>query len=141
MLCLSVGALSATIAVVEFTLAWTHSIENVRWEEDWRIEGAALHLDAARLRGSGAGMEIPDGARLVDGVWHFRPTLPPQPDLRLANSLYPPLQVDLPDNPLLAAPYELCTDDGCRPLTARLPDPPGGPGLPAYSPILLTPCP
>jgi hypothetical protein len=52
---------------------WTHSIEKIRWEEDWRIEDGALHLVEARIRGSGAGMEPPAGAVLKNGVWHYRP--------------------------------------------------------------------
>jgi hypothetical protein len=40
-LCLSAGLLSTTLAANAFTLAWTHSIEKVRWEEDWRIAGTA----------------------------------------------------------------------------------------------------
>ncbi|HMV06309.1 MAG TPA: DUF1850 domain-containing protein, partial [Accumulibacter sp.] len=42
MLCLTAGALSALLAADAFTLAWTHSIEHVRWEEDWRVVGDRL---------------------------------------------------------------------------------------------------
>jgi hypothetical protein len=132
MLCLSAGALSASLAVLEFTLAWTHSVEHLRWEEDWRIEGGLLHADAARVRGSGAGMDIPAGARKIDGVWHYRPSLSPQPRLRLAHSRH-------------AASYELCTPgQACQPLAAYLPGLPDSPtpsGRPDDDTILLTPCP
>jgi hypothetical protein len=40
-LCLAAGALSAVLAINAFTLSWIHSIEKIRWEEDWRIEAAA----------------------------------------------------------------------------------------------------
>jgi hypothetical protein len=60
-LCLAAGALSAVLAVNAFTLSWIHSIEKIRWEEDWRIEAGALVIDEARIRGSGAGMEPPPG--------------------------------------------------------------------------------
>ena len=55
------------------TLAWTHSIEKIRWEEDWLIEGDRLRLDEARVRGSGAGMEAPSGSRFESGVWRYDP--------------------------------------------------------------------
>jgi len=121
-LCLSAGALAATLALQGFTLAWTHSIEKTRWEEDWRIADGELHLVAARIRGSGAGMEPPADAVLRNGVWHYRPHVAPQARLRLAHTPY-------------AAAYELCGTDGCRPLADHLP------GLPATADITLAPCP
>ena len=107
-LCLAAGAISATLAANAFTLAWTHSIEKIRWEEDWRIEGHELVITEARIRGSGAGMEPPAGSVLKNGVWHYRPTLPPQKALRLTHSPY-------------TAGYELCVEGRCRPLADRLP--------------------
>lgn len=113
-LCLAAGAVTATLAIHAFTLAWTHSIEKVRWEEDWRVEvgvgvGAGmLRLAQARIRGAGAGMEPPTGAVLRDGVWHYRPELPPQAVLRLTHSPH-------------AAGYELCAEGRCAPLADRLP--------------------
>jgi hypothetical protein len=120
-LCLATGALVATLAVESFTLAWTHSIEKVRWEEDWHIENAALVLDEARIRGSGAGMEPPAGAVLRNGVWHYRPQLAPLPQLRLAHSPY-------------TAAYELCGDGRCRGIVELLP------GLPDTAVLRLHPC-
>ena len=107
-LCLAAGALSAVLAVNAFTLSWIHSIEKIRWEEDWRIEAGALVIDEARIRGSGAGMEPPAGAILRDGVWHYRPELPPQAVLRLAHSPH-------------AGGYTLCTATVCAPLADYLP--------------------
>jgi hypothetical protein len=61
-LCLaSAGAVKA-LSVAAFTLAWTHSIEKVEWQEDWRITVNGLELVEARVKGSGAGMEPPRGA-------------------------------------------------------------------------------
>jgi hypothetical protein len=108
MLCLAAGAVSAVLAVEGFTLAWMHSIEKIRWEEDWRIEGKTLVLKEARIRGSGAGMEPPAGSVLKNGVWHYRPAVPPQQALRLTHSPY-------------TAGYELCIEDRCRPLADHLP--------------------
>ncbi|GAB1412978.1 MAG: hypothetical protein AMXMBFR31_02890 [Candidatus Desulfobacillus denitrificans] len=103
MLCLAAGALVTTLAVDAFTLAWTHSIEKIRWEEDWRLAGGRLELVEARIRGSGAGMEPPAGAVLENGVWRYRPATAPLARLRLANSAF-------------TADYELCFDGRCRPL-------------------------
>lgn len=74
-LCLATAALAVSLAIDSFTLAWTHSVERTEWRETWRIDGAELVLDEARVRGSGAGMEPPEGAVLVDGWWVYRPPL------------------------------------------------------------------
>ena len=108
MLCLAAGAVSAVLAIDAFTLTWIHSIEKIRWEEDWRIDGHTLVIDEARIRGSGAGMEPPAGSVLKNGVWHYRPALPPQAVLRLTHSPH-------------AAGYTLCTATVCRPLADHLP--------------------
>jgi len=108
MLCLAAGAVSAVLAVEGFTLAWTHSIEKIRWEEDWRIEAGALVVTEARIRGTGAGMEPPQGSVLKGGVWHYRPTVPPQKVVQLAHSPY-------------TRGYELCFGGRCRPLADHLP--------------------
>jgi len=122
MLCLSAGALAVSLSVSQFTLVWTHSIEKIRWEEDWRIEDRQLVIDSARIRGSGAGMEIPADAKLKDGVWHYRPPLAPQASLRLSHSPY-------------TTGYDICTANGCRPLAGMLP------GLDNTANLLLAPCP
>jgi hypothetical protein len=120
-LCLAAGTLAATVAAQAFTLAWTHSIEKTRWEEDWHIAGGRLELVAARIRTGGAGMEAPAGAVLRDGIWHYRPNVPPLPLLMLAHSPY-------------ATGYLFCADGACRPLAALLP------GLPDHAAVEITPC-
>lgn len=107
-LCLAAGAVTATLALDAFTLAWSHSIEKVRWEEDWRVDRDRLVIVAARVRGTGAGMEPPPGSALKDGVWHYRPDVPPQAALRLTHSPH-------------AAGYELCLAGRCAPLAHYLP--------------------
>jgi hypothetical protein len=69
-LCLAAGAAGAVLAVNGFTLAWMHSIEKIRWEEDWRIVGRELVITEARIRGTGAGMEPPEtpGFRTASGI-------------------------------------------------------------------------
>ena len=120
-LCLAAGAASAVLALNGFTLAWTHSIEKIHWEEDWRVEGRALVITVARIRGFGAGMEPPAGAALQNGVWHYRPALPPQGALRLTHSPH-------------AGGYQLCIEGRCRPLADHLP------GIAADVVIEIVPC-
>ncbi len=120
-LCLSAGSIVAVVAVNAFTLAWTHSIEKTRWEEDWRLEGQQLRVVAARIVGSGAGMEAPAGAVLRDGTWHYRPVLPPLPQVLLSHSPH-------------AGSYELCVDGDCQPIAHYLA------GLPRVATLLLSAC-
>ena len=97
-----------------FTLAWTHSIEKTRWEEDYRVEAAAgggapvLRLLQARIRGTGAGMEPPAGAVLHQGWYSYIPATQPEGPLRLTRSAYTP-------------DYDWCAQGRCRPLGALLP--------------------
>ncbi|MBF0676955.1 DUF1850 domain-containing protein [Pseudomonas sp.] len=103
-LCLGLaGVVWAHLPTPAFTLAWDHTIEKIRWEEDYRVTPDGLVLGEARVKGSGAGMEIPDGATLRDGSWHYRTTLPPLPLLRLGRT---------PE----AGDYQLCIDRQCRPM-------------------------
>ena len=107
-ICLAAAVLTATLPLQAFTLAWTHSIEKIRWEEDYRLDDGRLLLTEARIKGSGAGMEAPDGARFERGVWRYRPALAPLARLGLAHSPY-------------ADDYEICAAGSCRPLAALLP--------------------
>lgn len=104
-LCLGLaGVIWAQIDAAEFTLAWTHTIEKIRWEEDYTATPAGLLLGQARIKGNGAGMEIPADAELRDGSWHYRRQLPPLQPLRLGRALE-------------AGDYELCIDGLCRSLS------------------------
>lgn len=116
------AALSAAIAATSFTLAWTHSIEKIRWEEDWRVDGGLLWAESARIGGTGAGMEPPAGAELREGVWHYRPDMPPQKQLRLTHSPH-------------VTGYELCIGRKCAPLADQMP------GLTPDAVIEITACP
>jgi hypothetical protein len=122
-LCLAAGVLAATLPLSSFTLAWTHSIEKIRWEEDYRVVDQQLVLEEARIRGSGAGMEPPADARFKDGVWHYRPHLAPLKKLSLSHSPY-------------TAGYEICSADApCRPLASVFKD------LPEFALIEVSVCP
>lgn len=122
MLCVAAGAVSAMLVVQSFTLAWMHSIEKVRWEEDWVIERNRLQPVAARIKGTGAGMEPPPDAVLRDGAWHYRPVVGAMERVNLAHSPY-------------TSGYELCLSSGCRPLTDFLP------GIAEVAVIELRACP
>ncbi|WP_341646245.1 DUF1850 domain-containing protein [Thauera sp. SDU_THAU2] len=111
-ICLSTAAATVAVAVQAFTLGWTHSIEKVRWEEDWRVDrqagGGQLVLEAVRVRGHGAGMEPPADAVLRDGVWQWHPRSV-HAELRLTRSEH-------------TADYDWCVaGEACLPLSAILP--------------------
>ena len=107
-LCIAAGGVVTALALQSFTLGWMHSIEKIRWEEDYRVEGQALRLVEARVLGSGAGMEPPVGSRFEHGVWHYTPTLAPLAKLRLTHSNY-------------TLGYELCWAGQCQPLISYAP--------------------
>ncbi|MGE0349940.1 DUF1850 domain-containing protein [Hydrogenophaga sp.] len=119
-MCLALAALAATpapapvfVATERFTLAWTHSIEKVRWEEDYAVvrapEGRVeLRALSARVRGSAAGMEPAPDAVLKDGWYSYTPPGLRQPAaLRLSRSEF-------------TADYELCTGGQCHALSQWL---------------------
>jgi hypothetical protein len=103
-LCFVLAGVVKTLSIATFTLAWTHSIEKVDWQEDWRVTPQGLELVQARVKGSGAGMEPPPGALLVDGWFHWRPEGGPKPQVVLANSG-------------AAGEWRLCANGDCRALS------------------------
>jgi hypothetical protein len=108
-ICLAAGALHAVLLANAFTLSWTHSVEKTEWQEDYRVVSGTLRLEAARIKGSGAGMEPPADAVLRDGWWEYRPHLAPMPALRLTFSH-------------ATADYRLCWAEGCKSLGELLPN-------------------
>ena len=127
------NAIPVFVPVQEFTLAWQHSIEKVRWEEDYQIkfddsvelplkadfsntkarvskEGSQplLFAKEARIKGSAAGMEPPEGAVFKQGWYHYKPVISEHLELRLTRSEF------VPD-------YEWCDQAGCRSLAEILP--------------------
>jgi hypothetical protein len=85
-ICLIAAGKTTVFTATAFTLAWTHSVEKTRWEEYWQVTPAGLELVEARAKGSGAGIDPPDGAVLSDGWWVWRPGIRPQRELTLAAS-------------------------------------------------------
>ena len=100
-------------------LAWTHSVERVLWEEDWRATRDGLELVEARVRGSGAGMDPPPQARLENGAWTWQPRVPPQRSLTLRRSG-------------ATADWRICVEGTCRPMEALVP--------PQADPVALVVC-
>ena len=111
-LCLVSAGTAKTLAIAAFTLVWTHSIEKIDWQEDWRVTPQGLELVQARVKGSGAGMEPPPEARLVDGWFQWQPGRAPMPEVVLGNSG-------------MAGEWRLCHDGECRTLSAILGHPVG----------------
>jgi hypothetical protein len=74
------------LATTAFTLSWTHSVEHTEWRETWRIADDRLQLVEASVEGPGAGIDVPDGARMTGTGWVYAPTLAPLPRLVLAAS-------------------------------------------------------
>lgn len=118
-ICLAAGALVISLGASEVTLAWRHSVQRTLWEELWRETPQGLVVAEARIQGSGAGMDPPDGAKLVDGFWRWRPGLPPLPELALRRSG-------------ATADWRVCVDGRCRSLDEVLPA--------EADPVVMRPC-
>jgi hypothetical protein len=119
-LCLvAAGTIMARVAASAFTLSWTHSVEKIPWEEDWRVSDDGLSLEAARVRGSGAGMEPPPEARLDDGWWRWRPRNATVPELTLRRSG-------------ATADWRICVAGTCHAMEEWLPA--------GADPVILKPC-
>ena len=103
-LCFATAGAVKALALTAFTLVWTHSIEKIDWQEDWRVTPDGLELVQARVKGTGAGMEPPPEARLVDGWFQWQPQRAPMPEVVLGNSG-------------AAGEWRVCHDDGCRTLS------------------------
>jgi len=119
-LCLSSGALQASVVTTAFELQWMHSIEKTQWLEHWEVTPKILTLVRASIATSGAGMDIPDNAVLVNGVYEY------------------PVNVQLGSVTLSHSPYTaqatLCINNHCQPLSNWLP------GLPAIAAVELAAC-
>ncbi|QWG19095.1 DUF1850 domain-containing protein [Bradyrhizobium sediminis] len=111
-LCLASAGVVKALSVAAFTLVWTHSIEKVEWQEDWRVTPRGLELTQARVKGSGAGMEPPPEARLVDGWFQWQPKPAAFPQVALGNSG-------------TAGEWRLCAGGNCRTLSEILGHPVG----------------
>ena len=116
-LCILAGGKALTLAAAAFTLSWTHSVEKTRWQEDWTVGADGLRIVEARVQGSGAGMEPPEGSVLEDGWWVYVPTIGALPRLVLAAS------------GATGKGWTLCTVERCFELGSK-----------AGEPVTLEPC-
>lgn len=107
-LCLLAGGLAVSLGASQITLAWTHSVEKMAWEEDWSLTPAGIVLAEARVKGSGAGMDPPPEARLEGGFWRWKPTVPPQGEIVLRRSG-------------ATADWRVCVRGVCRAMKAYVP--------------------
>lgn len=120
------GILHATIPAREFTLGWMHSVARTRWEERYRVEGDVLRLVAARVQGSGAGMDPAPDAVLKDGWWTWTPRVAPLHEVKLTVSSY-------------TAGYDLCWRGRCQKLRALV-TPRAAPPLADGTRVVLRAC-
>ncbi|WP_291551449.1 DUF1850 domain-containing protein [Bosea sp. (in: a-proteobacteria)] len=89
-------------------MSWRHSVQKTLWQETWRETPDGLALTEARIEGSGAGMDPPDGAKLIDGFWRWHPDLPALREVVMRRSG-------------ATADWQICIRDTCRALGSYLP--------------------
>lgn len=118
-LCLAAAGVLVHLGVSQLTLSWTHSVQKITWQEDWRAVPQGLLLERARVMGTGAGMEPPPEARRQGDFWVWTPQLAPLPTVILRRS-------GATDD------WRLCIAGACRPLSDFVPA--------AADPVELTPC-
>lgn len=119
MICLAAGALLIPLGASEITLSWRHSVQKSLWEELWRETPAGLAIAEARIQGSGAGMDPPDGAKLVNGFWRWKPSLPALPEVVMRRSG-------------ATTDWRVCIEGRCRSLDELLPA--------EADPVVMKPC-
>jgi hypothetical protein len=76
----------------------------MRWEENWRVTPAGLEIVEALVKGSGAGIDPPEGAVLKDGWWTYAPRVGARRRVSLAAS------------GATGSGWTLCADQSCREL-------------------------
>ena len=104
-ICLMAAGATIHLGVSALTLAWTHSVEKVRWEEDYRATSAGLVVTEDRLQGTGAGMEPPSAATFDGEWWRYRPKIGPQP------------QVILRRSGATVSDWDVCIGGTCKPMS------------------------
>lgn len=119
-LCLIAAGATIRLGATALTLAWMHSIEKTRWEEDWRATPAGLVLMEDRIQATGAGMEPPPQAHFDGHWWRYRPSTPPLPQVILRRSG-------------ATADWQVCIKGVCRAMGDYVPK--------DADPVTLTTCP
>lgn len=112
-------AMPVFVPVQRFTLAWMHSIEKVRWEEDYAVVASpvtgqppVLLALKARIKGSAAGMEPPDDAVLRHGWYEYPPRQAIVSELLLTRSEF-------------TADYDWCMGGHCQTMSNLIASNPG----------------
>ena len=85
-LCILVAAKTNVFLACLFTLSWTHSVEKIECQEDWKIVNSQLEIIEARIQGSGAGMDPPEGSKFKGGWWVYKPNKLSVKELLLSTS-------------------------------------------------------
>jgi hypothetical protein len=118
--CLLAAGATVRLGTLALTLAWTHSVQKTRWEEDYRLTPAGIALLEDRIQGGGAGMEPPPDAKFDGHWWRYTPHIPPQKEIVLRRSG-------------ATADWDVCIAGECKPMSAYVP--------PKADPVTLTSCP
>jgi hypothetical protein len=119
-LCLLAAGATVRLGTFALTLAWTHSVQKTRWEEDYRLTPAGIVVTQDRIQGAGAGMEPPPDATF-DGEWYrYTPHIPPQKEIVLRRSG-------------ATADWDVCIAGQCKTMGAYVPA--------KADPVTLTACP
>lgn len=102
--CLLAAGVTVHLHTAALTLAWTHSVEKIRWEEDYRATPAGLIVTEDRLQGTGAGMEPSDNATFDGTWWRYRPAVGAQ------------TQVTLRRSGMTVSDWDVCIEGRCKPM-------------------------
>ena len=106
--CLAASGKIVALALEAFALVWSHSVEKTEWREHWRVVEGGLVIERAEVEGTGAGMEIPEGAAFDGSAWSYRPDLPPQREVAFADAGR-------------GQDWLICVDSRCREIGSLLP--------------------
>ena len=107
-LCLLAAGVAIRLGAAAMTLAWTHSIEKIPWQEDWRATKAGLVLEEDRIQGTGAGMEPGPDAQFDGTWWRWKPHLKLLPQVVLRRSG-------------ATADWRVCIAGRCQPMSTYVP--------------------
>jgi hypothetical protein len=117
--CLLAAGATVRLGTLALTLAWTHSVQKTRWEEDYRLTPAGIILTQDRIQGTGAGMEPPPDSVFDGSWWRYTPHIPPQKEIVLRRSG-------------ATADWDVCIGGHCKPMSAYVP--------PKADPVTLKGC-
>jgi hypothetical protein len=103
--CLLAAGAIIRLGTAALTLAWTHSVQKTRWEEDWRIQSGMMQIAESRIEGTGAGMEPGQSATFDGKWWRWKPDMQPLKETVLRRSG-------------ATADWQVCIEGQCKPMSA-----------------------